>query len=126
MAVMDRTATAQQIQSVTHHSVSAFTIQRRLQQSVLCFVYPRLETTGVCVDGHEQRNGKKLYLLTHTTSACNITMLGVEFGVTVFVPIENVWSMLAQRLAQDTPPAATPDQLWQYCKDTSKASLILC
>ncbi|GFV07908.1 hypothetical protein TNCV_3700961 [Trichonephila clavipes] len=26
-------------------------------------------------------------------------------------PIENVWSILAQRLARDTPPAATPDQL---------------
>ncbi|GFW40467.1 transposable element Tcb1 transposase [Trichonephila clavipes] len=28
-------------------------------------------------------------------------------------PIENMWSMVAQRLAQITPPAATPDQLWQ-------------
>ncbi|GFV75093.1 transposable element Tcb1 transposase [Trichonephila clavipes] len=29
-------------------------------------------------------------------------------------PIENLWSMLAQRLARDTPPAATPNQLRQY------------
>ncbi|GFW38037.1 transposable element Tcb1 transposase [Trichonephila clavipes] len=28
-------------------------------------------------------------------------------------PIENLWSMVAQRLSQITPPAATPDQLWQ-------------
>ncbi|GFX14515.1 transposable element Tcb1 transposase [Trichonephila clavipes] len=28
-------------------------------------------------------------------------------------PIENLWSMVAQRLTQFTPPAATPDQLWQ-------------
>ncbi|GFW59294.1 transposable element Tcb1 transposase [Trichonephila clavipes] len=28
-------------------------------------------------------------------------------------PIENVWSMVAQRLIQITPPAATPDQHWQ-------------
>ncbi|GFS75221.1 uncharacterized protein LOC103524116 [Trichonephila clavipes] len=28
-------------------------------------------------------------------------------------PIENMWSMVAQRLIQITPPAATPDQLWQ-------------
>ncbi|GFW46786.1 transposable element Tc1 transposase [Trichonephila clavipes] len=28
-------------------------------------------------------------------------------------PIENIWSMMAQRLTQITPPAATPDQLWQ-------------
>ncbi|GFX10558.1 transposable element Tcb1 transposase [Trichonephila clavipes] len=28
-------------------------------------------------------------------------------------PIENMWSTVAQRLTQITPPAATPDQLWQ-------------
>ncbi|GFX34712.1 transposable element Tcb1 transposase [Trichonephila clavipes] len=28
-------------------------------------------------------------------------------------PVENMWTMVAQRLAQITPPAATPDQLWQ-------------
>ncbi|GFV31398.1 transposable element Tcb1 transposase [Trichonephila clavipes] len=28
-------------------------------------------------------------------------------------PMENMWSMVAQRLIQFTPPAATPDQLWQ-------------
>ncbi|GFY12456.1 transposable element Tcb1 transposase [Trichonephila clavipes] len=28
-------------------------------------------------------------------------------------PIENMWSMVAQRLTQITPPATTTDQLWQ-------------
>ncbi|GFW86978.1 transposable element Tcb1 transposase [Trichonephila clavipes] len=28
-------------------------------------------------------------------------------------PIENMWSMVAQRLTQITPLSATPDQLWQ-------------
>ncbi|GFX39919.1 transposable element Tcb1 transposase [Trichonephila clavipes] len=28
-------------------------------------------------------------------------------------PIENMYSMVAQRSTQFTPPAATPDQLWQ-------------
>ncbi|GFW22139.1 transposable element Tcb1 transposase [Trichonephila clavipes] len=28
-------------------------------------------------------------------------------------PIENIWSMVAQRLTQITPPVATPDKLWQ-------------
>ncbi|GFU05059.1 transposable element Tc3 transposase [Trichonephila clavipes] len=45
-------------------------------------------------------------------------------------PIENMWSMVAQRLTQITPPAATPDQLLQrtkllgllYPKNTSKVS----
>ncbi|PRD26466.1 UNVERIFIED_CONTAM: Transposable element Tcb1 transposase [Trichonephila clavipes] len=49
-------------------------------------------------------------------------------------PVENMWSMVAQRLSQITPPAATPDQLWQsgkllgllYTKKTSKVSLNQC
>ena len=28
-------------------------------------------------------------------------------------PIENMWSMVTQRVTQITSPAATPDQLWQ-------------
>ncbi|GFU68432.1 transposable element Tcb1 transposase [Trichonephila clavipes] len=28
-------------------------------------------------------------------------------------PIENMWSTVAQQLTQITPPATTPDQLWQ-------------
>ncbi|GFV76292.1 transposable element Tcb1 transposase [Trichonephila clavipes] len=31
-------------------------------------------------------------------------------------PVENVCSMLAQPLARDTKPAATPDQFWQYAE----------
>ncbi|GFX56051.1 transposable element Tcb1 transposase [Trichonephila clavipes] len=50
-------------------------------------------------------------------------------------PIDNMWSMVAQRLTQITSPAATPDQLWQrveaafgllYPKNTSKVSLNQC
>ncbi|GFX57933.1 transposable element Tcb1 transposase [Trichonephila clavipes] len=36
-------------------------------------------------------------------------------------PIGNMWSMVAQRLAQITPPAATPDQLWQRVEDAWSA-----
>ena len=32
-------------------------------------------------------------------------------------PIKNVYSMIAERLARDTPPVATPDQLWQYTQE---------
>ncbi|GFU93503.1 transposable element Tcb1 transposase [Trichonephila clavipes] len=31
-------------------------------------------------------------------------------------PMENMWSMVAQQLTQITPPAATPNQLWQRVK----------
>ncbi|GFV31524.1 transposable element Tcb1 transposase [Trichonephila clavipes] len=45
-------------------------------------------------------------------------------------PIENMWSLVVQRLTQITSPAATPDELWQhlkllgllYPKNTSKVS----
>ncbi|GFY16703.1 transposable element Tcb1 transposase [Trichonephila clavipes] len=48
------------------------------------------------------------------------------------LPIENMWSMVAQLWTHITPPAAPPDQLWQreetdfgllYPKNTSKFSL---
>ncbi|GFT19781.1 transposable element Tcb1 transposase [Trichonephila clavipes] len=50
-------------------------------------------------------------------------------------PIENMWSMVAQRFTQITPPSATPDQLWQrveaawsswYPKNTSNVCLNQC
>ncbi|GFU93332.1 transposable element Tcb1 transposase [Trichonephila clavipes] len=36
-------------------------------------------------------------------------------------PIENMWSMVAQRLIQITPPTATPDQLRQRVEAASSA-----
>ncbi|GFU89014.1 transposable element Tcb1 transposase [Trichonephila clavipes] len=36
-------------------------------------------------------------------------------------PIENMWSMVAERLTKMTPPAATPDQLWQCVEATWSA-----
>ncbi|GFU41589.1 transposable element Tcb1 transposase [Trichonephila clavipes] len=38
-------------------------------------------------------------------------------------PIENMYSMVAQRLTQITPPAVTPDQLWQ-CVESSSWSAV--
>ncbi|GFY23745.1 transposable element Tcb1 transposase [Trichonephila clavipes] len=35
--------------------------------------------------------------------------------------IENMWSMVAQRFTQITPPAATADQLWQRVEDSWSA-----
>ncbi|GFV95333.1 transposable element Tcb1 transposase [Trichonephila clavipes] len=94
-------------------------------------------------EGCWRQNGMKLSLLTSHTSVCNTTIVGFESGDTVergcgtaalytttlvlhqiellpwparspdLSPIENMWSMVAQRLTQITPTAAPPDQLWQ-------------
>lgn len=229
MTGMDRAALsrtiAQQIQSVTHHSVSARTIRRRLQQSGMSARRPllRLPLTGnhrrlrrqwcderrtwtaewndivftnesrFCLQHHDDRirvwrhRGEKLLnccvMHRHTGLAPGIMVWGgigfhcrtplvriagtlssqryvskalepvvlpyiqrlpsaifqqdnarphvarnvQEFFFTHQIelrhwpacspdlsPIENVWSMLAQRFARDAPPAATPNQLWQY------------
>ncbi|GFW34414.1 transposable element Tcb1 transposase [Trichonephila clavipes] len=39
------------------------------------------------------------------------------------LPIENLWSMVAQRLTQITPPVATPDQLWQLGEAACNTSI---
>ncbi|GFY25241.1 transposable element Tcb1 transposase [Trichonephila clavipes] len=56
----------------------------------------------------------------HTPLVCIVGTLDSQHYISETVcstyvsPIENVWSMLAQRLARDTPPTASPDQLRQY------------
>ncbi|GFV66855.1 HTH_38 domain-containing protein [Trichonephila clavipes] len=98
MAVMDRSVTSrtvrQRIQSVTHHSVSACTIRRRLQQSGLSASRPLLSlpltqnyrllaANGAMKEGCGWQNGMKLYLLTSHVFVCNTTMVGFESGDTV-------------------------------------------
>ncbi|GFT21568.1 HTH_38 domain-containing protein [Trichonephila clavipes] len=98
MAVTDRSVTsrttAQHIESVTHHSVSARTIRRSLQQSSLSTRHPllglplkqihrRLRRQWCDENGCGQQNGMKLYLLTSQASVCKTTMVGFETGDTM-------------------------------------------
>ncbi|GFY12810.1 transposable element Tcb1 transposase [Trichonephila clavipes] len=92
MAVTDRSVTsrivAQHIESVTHHSVSARTIRRRLQLSDFSARHPLLGlplTLGLHHprEGCGRQNGMKLSLLTSHASVCNTTMVGFESGETV-------------------------------------------
>ncbi|GFV39346.1 transposable element Tcb1 transposase [Trichonephila clavipes] len=196
MAVTDRSVTsrtiAQHIESVTHHSVSARSIRRRLQQSGLsarrpllglpltqnhrrlrrqCLETPRREDAeqscvmhrhtgpapGIMVwggIGYHSRTplvriagtlNSQLYISEvlepvvlpylqglataifqqdnarpHVTRIVRrffmnhqIELLPWPARFPYLSPIENMWSMVAQRLTQITPPATTPDQLWQ-------------
>ncbi|GFX70002.1 HTH_38 domain-containing protein [Trichonephila clavipes] len=100
MTVTDRSVTsltiAQHIESVTHHSVSARTIRRRLQQSGLSARRPLLGiplmqnhrrlrrlANGAMKEGCWRLNGMKLSLLTSQASVCNTTMVRFESGDTV-------------------------------------------
>ncbi|GFV22884.1 transposable element Tcb1 transposase [Trichonephila clavipes] len=89
MAVTDRLVTSrtvpQHIKHVTHHSVSARTIRRRLQQSglsarrtLLCLPlrkdHKRLSRQW-CDEECGRQNGIKLSLLTSHTSVFNTTMV---------------------------------------------------
>ncbi|GFU99210.1 transposable element Tcb1 transposase [Trichonephila clavipes] len=98
MAVTDRRVTsrtiAQHIESVTHHSVSARTIRRCLQQNGLSAKHPLL---GLPLTQNHRRllrqwcderrmcaaDGMKLSFLTSHASVCNTTMIGFESGDTV-------------------------------------------
>ncbi|GFS97286.1 transposable element Tcb1 transposase [Trichonephila clavipes] len=196
MAVTDCSVTsrtvAQHIESATHHSVSACTIRRRLQQSGLSARRPFLglpltqnhrrlrrqwceermmwvaewnevvftDESRICLQHHdgrirvwrhrEERMLNSCVMHRHTGPAPGImvwdgigyhsrtpleritnTLNSQRYISEVFFgnhqiellpwparspdlsPIENMWSMAAQRLTQITPPAATPDQLWQ-------------
>ncbi|GFV85837.1 transposable element Tcb1 transposase [Trichonephila clavipes] len=165
MAVTDRSVTsgtvAQHIESVTHHSVSARTIRRCLQQNDLSVRRPllglpwtqnhRLLPHQCSLQHHDgrirvwrHRGEKRLNscdFYRHTCPAPGImaTAIFQQYNERPHVPrivqrffvnhqiellpwparsldlspIENMWFMLAQRLTQITPPAATPDQLWQ-------------
>ncbi|GFU79419.1 hypothetical protein TNCV_871901 [Trichonephila clavipes] len=125
MAVMDRAATSFFYASfgVRSHHLTPFATQWNVRKSLLLRLplignYRRLRHRWCDKCGHGERKGTSLGLLTNPASACSITMVGFEFGNTVFYrSIANrkrVVHACAQRLAWDTPPDAAPDQLWQY------------
>ncbi|GFT33908.1 transposable element Tcb1 transposase [Trichonephila clavipes] len=98
MAVTDRSVTsrtvAQHIESVTHHSLSARTMRRRLQQSGLS---ARRQLLGLLLTQNHRRfrhqrcderrvwmaEWNEVSLLTSHASVCNTTMVGFESGDTV-------------------------------------------
>ncbi|GFX78155.1 transposable element Tcb1 transposase [Trichonephila clavipes] len=142
---------AQHIVSVTHHSVSARTIRRHLQQSGLSARRPLLglpltqnhrhlrrqwcderrmlaakwnevvftDESRICLQHHDgsirvwRHRGERMLNSTVTLVLHRIELLPWLARSPDLSPIENMWSMVAQRLTQITPSATSPDQLWQ-------------
>ncbi|GFX89271.1 transposable element Tcb1 transposase [Trichonephila clavipes] len=185
MAVTDRSVTsrtiAQHIESVTHHSVSARTIRRRLQHIGLSSRRPLLclpltqnhrrlrsqwgderrkwaaewnevvftDESRICLQHHDGRirrvtlyiykvlehvvlpylQGLATAIFQQYNARPHVARIVKRFFVNhqiELIPwpahsldlslIENMCSMVAQRLSQITHPAATPDQLWQLAE----------
>ncbi|GFX95301.1 transposable element Tcb1 transposase [Trichonephila clavipes] len=104
MAVTDRSVTSrtveQHIESVTHHSVSARTIRTPFtaESSIFQLDNARPHVARIV----------HWFFVNHQIELLPWTARSPELS-----PIKNKWSMVAQRLNQITPPAASPDQLWQ-------------
>ncbi|GFW61876.1 transposable element Tcb1 transposase [Trichonephila clavipes] len=172
LSVTSRTV-EQNIESETHHSVTARTIRRRLQQSGLparrpLFGLPMTQNhrrlchqwcderrmwvaewnevvftdeSRICLQHHDGRyisevlepvvllylQGLATAIFQQDETQPHVARIVQRFFVNHQIawlswparspdlsPIENMWSMVAQRLTQITPPAATPDQLWQH------------
>ncbi|GFU66688.1 transposable element Tcb1 transposase [Trichonephila clavipes] len=86
-------------------SLSARTIRRRLQQSGLSARRPLL---GLPLTQNHRRLRRQWFFVNHQIELPPWPARSPDLS-----PIENMWSMVAQRLTQITTPAATPDQLWQ-------------
>ncbi|GFU39833.1 transposable element Tcb1 transposase [Trichonephila clavipes] len=118
-----------------HHLVPVRTIRRRLQQSGISARGPLFHLP---LNGNHRRLRRQRYdeLQTWTKELNNIVFTDeshIEFLPWTacspdLSPIENVWSMLAQRLDEDTPPAPTPDKVWQYvesaCRDCCSPKIL--
>ncbi|GFW83108.1 HTH_Tnp_Tc3_2 domain-containing protein [Trichonephila clavipes] len=92
LSVTSRTLT-QNIESVTHHSVSERTIRRRLHRSGLS---ARRSLLGLPLTQNHRRLRRQW---------CHERRISFAY--------RKHWSMVVQRLTQITTLAATPDQRWQ-------------
>ncbi|GFW64308.1 transposable element Tcb1 transposase [Trichonephila clavipes] len=143
-SVTSRTV-AQHIESVTHHSVSARTIRRHFHR-VVCLQYHDGRIRVWRHLGERMLNSCAVHHLTGPSPGImglataifqqdkarpHVTRIVQRFCINHQIeiipwpsrlpelsPIENIWSMVAQRLIQITPSATTPDQFLQRVEAT--------
>ncbi|GFW97863.1 transposable element Tcb1 transposase [Trichonephila clavipes] len=112
--------------SLSHSSnthCATLNIQRYISEVLEPVVLPYLQ--GLATAIFQQDNARphvarivKMFFVNHQSELLPWPARSVDLS-----PIENMWSMVAKRLTQITPPAATPDQLWQRVEATWSAVL---
>ncbi|GFT60691.1 transposable element Tcb1 transposase [Trichonephila clavipes] len=87
--------------------------QRYISEVLESVVHPYLQGLATAIFQQDQARPHVARIVQRFFVNHQIELLPWPARSPDLLPIENMWSMVAQRLTQITPPAATPDQLWQ-------------
>ncbi|GFU50891.1 transposable element Tcb1 transposase [Trichonephila clavipes] len=87
--------------------------QRCISEVLESFVLPYLQGLATAVFQQDNARSHVARIVQRFSVNYQIEFLPWPARSPDLSPIENMWSMVAQRLTQITPPAATSDQLWQ-------------
>ncbi|GFU37977.1 transposable element Tcb1 transposase [Trichonephila clavipes] len=98
-----------------HHDVriaGTLNNQRYISEVLEPVVLPYLQGLATAIFQHDKARPQVTRIVQRFFVNHQIELLPWPARSPDLSPIENMWSMVAQRLTQITPPAATPDQLW--------------
>ncbi|GFV57628.1 transposable element Tcb1 transposase [Trichonephila clavipes] len=87
--------------------------QRYISEELLPVVLPYLQGWAAAIFQQDNARSHVARIVQRSIVNHPIELLPWPARSLDLSPIENMWFMVAQRLTQITPPAATPDQLWQ-------------
>ncbi|GFV88323.1 transposable element Tcb1 transposase [Trichonephila clavipes] len=94
------------------HTGPASGIMRYISEVLEPVVLPYLQGLATAIFQQDNARPHMAYIVQRFFVNHQIELLPWPARSPDLSPIENMWSMVAQRLIQITPPAVTPDQLW--------------
>ncbi|GFX36280.1 transposable element Tcb1 transposase [Trichonephila clavipes] len=87
--------------------------QRYISEVLEPVVFPYLQGLAIAIFQQESARPHVACIVQRVFVNQQIEVLPLPARSADLSPIGNMWPMVGQRLTQITPPAATPDQLWQ-------------
>ncbi|GFX00615.1 transposable element Tcb1 transposase [Trichonephila clavipes] len=93
--------------------VGTLSIQRYISEVLVPVVLPYLQGLATAIFPQDNERPHVARIVQRFFVNHQIELLPFPACSPDLLPIQNMWSMVAQQLTQLTPPAATPDQLWQ-------------